>query len=125
MTVRLASRRARRVALDVGRRAEASPAGLKAFTDHTHALTERVYDEMPPSALSWNYATAGVELARLVIEGRLRPGMTVADVGCGPGTEAVFLATRGMDVVGVDRVPSALRMARGLARHYGVRVRCW
>ncbi len=32
----------------------------------------------------------------------LEPGMTVLDVGCGPGRHAVALAKRGISVVAVD-----------------------
>lgn len=36
----------------------------------------------------------------------------VADVGCGPGRVAAFLATHGIDVVGVDVSPAMLTVAR-------------
>lgn len=38
--------------------------------------------------------------------------MPVADVGCGPGRVAAFLAARGIDVVGVDISPAMLAVAR-------------
>lgn len=37
---------------------------------------------------------------------------SVVDVGCGPGRVAAFLATRGVDVVGVDPSPAMLAVAR-------------
>ncbi len=45
----------------------------------------------------------------LVKEGELG---TVADVGCGPGRAAAFLAARGLEVVGVDVSPEMLASAR-------------
>jgi ubiquinone/menaquinone biosynthesis C-methylase UbiE len=36
----------------------------------------------------------------------------VADVGCGPGRAAAFLAGKGLDVVGVDLSPQLLEIAR-------------
>ena len=42
------------------------------------------------------------EVAFLVAELGLRPGMRVLDVGCGPGRHANSLRARGIDVVGVD-----------------------
>ena len=36
----------------------------------------------------------------------------VADVGCGPGRVAAFLAAQGIDVVGVDLSPAMLAVAR-------------
>jgi ubiquinone/menaquinone biosynthesis C-methylase UbiE len=46
------------------------------------------------------------------------PG-TVADVGCGPGRVAAFLAARGLDVVGVDISRAMLAVARDA--HPGLR----
>ncbi len=39
------------------------------------------------------------------------PGL-VADVGCGPGRVAAFVASHGLDVVGVDLSPAMLAVAR-------------
>jgi SAM-dependent methyltransferase len=43
------------------------------------------------------------------------------DLGCGTGTNSIYLAQHGWDVVGVDMVKSALRQARVKARRAGVR----
>jgi ubiquinone/menaquinone biosynthesis C-methylase UbiE len=40
-------------------------------------------------------------------------GSQVADVGCGPGRAAAFLAARGLHPVGVDISPELLALARG------------
>lgn len=63
----------------------------------------------PPSAV--------VEL----VEGpaQLPPGRAL-DVGCGTGTESVYLARHGWDVTGVDMVPRALSRARRKAARAGV-----
>src|SRR5262245_58409176 len=42
------------------------------------------------------------EVAFLVDELGLKPGMRLLDVGCGPGRHAYALAERGIEVVGVD-----------------------
>ena len=54
----------------------------------------------------------------------LRPGMSVLDVGCGPGTVTVDLARRVAPggVVGIDVVQSPLGEARELAAREGVEV---
>ncbi len=44
-----------------------------------------------------------------------RPGGLVADVGCGPGRVAAFLARSGLSVVGID--PSAELLARACLAH--------
>lgn len=94
---------------------------MDAFIDRTLGLVKRVYDELPPAELSWCFGTAGVELAKLVIDGTIPRTSVVVDLGCGNGVEASFLAVQGMRVIAVDLVASALRMARDLARYYGVK----
>jgi cyclopropane fatty-acyl-phospholipid synthase-like methyltransferase len=42
------------------------------------------------------------------------------DLGCGTGTDAIYLATHGWDVTGVDTVPKALAAARRDATAAGV-----
>lgn len=53
--------------------------------------------------------------------GRL-PGGRALDIGCGTGTNAVFLASQGYAVVGVDFAPRALTLARTRASGAGVAV---
>jgi SAM-dependent methyltransferase len=53
---------------------------------------------------------------------RLVPGVDVLDVGCGPGTITVDIATRVAPgrVVGIDAAPDAIAAARGAADEAGV-----
>ncbi|MCR6488422.1 class I SAM-dependent methyltransferase [Amycolatopsis sp. OK19-0408] len=46
----------------------------------------------------------------------------VADLGCGPGDNAIFLASRGHRVTGLDGAPSAIEQARARASAKGVEV---
>lgn len=62
------------------------------------AATEAVIDRSLLSAFAELVAT--------------RPGVRVADVGCGPGRVAAFLARHGLDVVGVDVSTALLARAR-------------
>ncbi len=55
------------------------------------------------------------EVAFLVGELDLRPGMHVLDAGCGPGRHALALARRGMTVTGVDLSPEFIELARAVA----------
>jgi SAM-dependent methyltransferase len=52
----------------------------------------------------------------------LGPGLRVLDVGCGPGRHSLALAGRGMTVVGVDRSPDFVRLAREAAVEQGATV---
>jgi ubiquinone/menaquinone biosynthesis C-methylase UbiE len=56
------------------------------------------------------------EVAFLVHELALAPGMRVLDVGCGPGRHALTLARRGITVHGIDRADAFLELAREFAR---------
>jgi SAM-dependent methyltransferase/tetratricopeptide (TPR) repeat protein len=61
----------------------------------------------------------GSSFARFVA-GRLPAGCTVFDIGCGTGRDAIFLASRGHRVVGVDRSAEAVERARQAAREAGL-----
>jgi ubiquinone/menaquinone biosynthesis C-methylase UbiE len=60
----------------------------------------------------WQRATPPAELVAL-IEGpvKLEPGRAL-DIGCGTGTDSIYLATHGWQVTGVDMVGKALTTAR-------------
>jgi len=64
---------------------------------------EAVADHTGRAYLRYSF-TKGTEqeVGFLVDELALRPGMRVLDVGCGPGRHARALATRGLEVVGLD-----------------------
>ena len=49
-------------------------------------------------------------------------GPTVLDVGCGDGNNAIYLASRGFDVTGVDVSAKAISIAKQKAREAGVDV---
>jgi SAM-dependent methyltransferase len=71
----------------------------------------------------WDQGHVPAELSAL-IEGptALAPGRAF-DVGCGTGTQAVYLAEHGWQVTGVDAVERALAQARRRAEEKGVEVR--
>jgi SAM-dependent methyltransferase len=71
----------------------------------------------------WDTNITPPELVRTV-EGpdALPPGRAL-DLGCGTGTNAIFLAQHGWDVVGVDFVDKAVRQAREKAAGAGVEAR--
>lgn len=51
----------------------------------------------------------------------LAPGRAL-DLGCGSGTDSIYLAEHGWDVTGVDMVPEALAIARRRAAEAGVKL---
>jgi SAM-dependent methyltransferase len=73
-------------------------------------------EEMP-----WFSRELDPDVSRTLEERGIREGR-VLDVGSGPGTQAVELAKRGFEVVGVDVASAAVDYARRLARETGVSV---
>jgi SAM-dependent methyltransferase len=47
----------------------------------------------------------------------------VLDIGCGTGENAMFLASRGLDVTGLDAAPTAIERARAKAAARGLKTR--
>ncbi|WP_338200601.1 methyltransferase domain-containing protein [Candidatus Nephthysia bennettiae] len=58
----------------------------------------------------WDRSQPTAELIELV-KGTSAPGRAL-DLGCGTGTDSVYLAQHGWDVTGVDTVPRALAIVR-------------
>jgi SAM-dependent methyltransferase len=65
--------------------------------------------------LSELFGPIDIYLFDQILRGRIRPGMTVFDAGCGGGRNLVFLLREGYEVSGVDANPEAIRSVRGLA----------
>jgi cyclopropane fatty-acyl-phospholipid synthase-like methyltransferase len=70
----------------------------------------------------WDTGTVPHELSSLVEgAGALRPGRAL-DIGCGTGTQSVYLASHGWQVTGVDDLEKPLRRARARSGATGVSV---
>ena len=82
-----------------------------------HAVFHRQYagGEAP-----WDIDRPQPEIVALQDAGVFGP--RVLDVGCGTGETALFLASRGHDVTGVDAVPVAIETAKARAAHRGLDV---
>ena len=68
----------------------------------------------------WDPPEVPAELVSAVGDGLVRRGQTALDVGCGAGSEAIFLAGRGVHAIGVDSSIAALEIARKRAQEAGV-----
>jgi SAM-dependent methyltransferase len=90
-------------------KAGASPSG-KDWDQH-------YLDGAPP----WHSGIRSRELARVLDEGRVLP-CRVLELGCGAGTNAVYLAQMGFVVTAVDISLIALEQARQLAEDAGVKI---
>jgi 2-polyprenyl-3-methyl-5-hydroxy-6-metoxy-1,4-benzoquinol methylase len=74
-----------------------------------------------PAPPPWDTGRPSAELLRRLSEFRVRPCRAI-ELGCGTGSNAVWLARQGFDVTGVDISPSALERATKHAFSEGVNV---
>jgi cyclopropane fatty-acyl-phospholipid synthase-like methyltransferase len=84
-------------------------------------MADRFEEAYLEGAPPWDIGRAQPELMRL-LEARLIKGRVI-DIGCGTGENAMSFAMTGLDVVGVDGSPEAIRQARDKARKRGVSIR--
>jgi cyclopropane fatty-acyl-phospholipid synthase-like methyltransferase len=68
----------------------------------------------------WDIGRAQPELLKLADAARITG--RVIDIGSGTGENALYLATLGLDVVGVDGSPEAIRQARNNANSRGISI---
>jgi cyclopropane fatty-acyl-phospholipid synthase-like methyltransferase len=66
----------------------------------------------------WDIGRPQPAFVRLADERRFEP--PVLDSGCGTGEQALLVASRGLDVLGVDISPSAIAIARAKAAERGI-----
>jgi len=78
------------------------------------AQMDRVYGTIAPDAIPWNKEDPPAMLVELVETGTVAPCDAI-DLGCGAGNYAVWLASRGFCVTGVDVSANAVGMAVRLA----------
>ncbi len=71
------------------------------------------------SELPWAHDEATLFLAEICTK---RPAGKALDIGCGAGTDSVYLAQRGWEVTSLDFVPKALEFTEHRAQQAGVSV---
>ena len=71
----------------------------------------------------WDHGQPSSELQRLLAEFDIEPCRSL-EIGCGTGTNAVYLAQQGFDVTAVDIAPLAIDQAKAKAADAGVTVDC-
>lgn len=85
---------------------------LESWDSHYRATPRPRWDEGFPSS----HLKAAVE------SGQVKPGRAVV-LGCGTGTNAIYLAKKGFDVTAIDIAPTALKLAEEKANQANVKVR--
>ncbi len=93
------------------------------FSGQSESMTniemEDIYRQMPKSEIPWNMEEPPTDLVELVTSGKVQPCKTV-DLGCGIGNYALYLASRGFEVTGLDISPTAISMAKESAQKRGL-----
>lgn len=98
-------------------------AGVLPFTREGIALIERWDRAYRQGARApWDTGRPSSDLRQAISEKWIAPGRAL-ELGCGTGTNAVYLAQSGFDVTAIDVAPTALAMARQKAAKAGVNVR--
>jgi SAM-dependent methyltransferase len=69
----------------------------------------------------WDSGAPSLELQRVLKDGWLKPCRTL-ELGCGTGTNAVFLTQQGYDVTAVDVSPLAIDQAKQRATKAGAKI---
>lgn len=82
---------------------------------YTDGMFHRAYSE---GAAPWDIGRPQPEIVALAEAGTF--GHRVVDLGCGTGEQALMLAARGHEVLGIDAVPEAIERARRKAEERGI-----
>src|SRR5262245_13411336 len=72
--------------------------------------------------MPWDTGTPSSELQRVLSAKAIQPSRAL-EIGCGTGTNCVWLAQQGFDVTGVDVASLAIEQAQQRAQAAGVQVR--
>jgi SAM-dependent methyltransferase len=83
---------------------------------------DTIYRDLTLDEIPWNVKNPPETLIDLVKSGWVSPCDAV-DLGCGAGNYAVWLATMGFEMTGLDLSPCAIKLATELARQKGVHCR--
>lgn len=78
---------------------------------------------LPFVPISWIFGSPHEmkEYTQLLENGHIRPGRAI-ELGCGEGSNAIYLSKLGFEVTGVDFSPTALKRARANAQAAGAEV---
>jgi len=85
-----------------------------------HFRVDDVYKNTPLEDIPWNVETPPQLLVELLDSGKVRPCKAI-DLGCGAGNHAVYLASRGFDVTGIDISPTSIKIAKENAEKKSVK----
>lgn len=97
-------------------------AAARGLSNRARALWRATYERTPYDQLPWFASGPSPSTRIAVADGFLPKGGSVLDIGCGAGSNVIFLARHGYDAHGIDISPGAVAAARKRASRAGVRV---
>jgi SAM-dependent methyltransferase len=104
-------------------RKDSSRARTKKGSSPTHRAQWRsTYEDTTYDQLPWFEPGPSPPVKRAVADGFLPKGGDVLDVGCGAGSNVLYLAKRGYRAHGIDLSPGAVAAARARAARAGLNV---
>ena len=80
---------------------------------------DEIYLKHNLAEIPWHYDKPDKELIELIDTGKIKP-CSALDVGCGAGTDAIYLASKGFTVTAVDESNEAIKI--GKERAEGVKI---
>jgi 2-polyprenyl-3-methyl-5-hydroxy-6-metoxy-1,4-benzoquinol methylase len=82
---------------------------------------EKIYSDYHLTEIPWHSDEPDRELVELIENAEIKPHL-VLDVGCGAGTDAIYLAVMGCEVTAIDISHEAIRIAQQRALRERVKV---
>jgi ubiquinone/menaquinone biosynthesis C-methylase UbiE len=83
---------------------------------------DEIYSKYDLAEIPWHSDKPDRELIDL-IENKIIKPCVVLDLGCGAGTDAIYLASKGFEVIALDISQEAIRIAKERAENAGVKVK--
>jgi len=95
---------------------------MKILEHHIKESWDQTYRSHDYKELPWETVKPDKELIRIVKQKKIEK-CKVLDIGCGAGTNSVFLAKYGFDVMGIDISSTAIKIAKQRAKEARVKVK--
>lgn len=83
---------------------------------------KEIFEKIYEKGAVWTESKPPKELVELIKTGKIKP-CQVLDVGCGQGFYAIYLASKGFNVTGIDISKKAIRLAKENAIKQGVKIK--
>lgn len=102
-------------------RKRATGRGRRGLSARARAQWKQTYERTPYDRLPWFDPGPSPSSREAVKDRFLEKGGSVLDIGCGAGSNVIFLARSGFDAHGIDISPGAVEAARARIAKAGVR----